>query len=542
VLWDCQTGKRLALPALIHSSTITKVQFSRDGRFLVTGTSDGTVFVWKANDGGLVWKRRISTDTVREIEVGNHRRELAVKTSQKYANSRISVLDLETGILVAEPIELLSRIESFNWLGEADELATSSRDGTVRVWRLHGDETAIALPHSLELSCVALTDDRRLLATVDEAGNCCLVQPHSIQAIQSHEMTTFPTLITQATMAALTDDGTTLAIADQRSNVSVFDLATKHRIARIEVNPPVLRIAFTPDGHHLITVSRDGHITAWKAATGERTQHQQLKANRDFTLGTIQGTLCVAVAGEQLFVRDALNPTWAGVSLNHNSVVEACCISRDRRFLLSACADGIVHIWECSSGKVVSATPKLPQFLCSAAFSPDGTYFVTGARDGTVRLWHTADALPATGTFSHGSIVTSLLYSPDGRFLVTSSDNLLSMGRGETVFRVWDAATADPICSREVTRLCGRFPIPNRSNHPWRLAATFFSPGTQDLNFVTAGGVMATLELRADSRPSQAFLREVAIRSGTQVDSAGGLLLIDAEQIRSMSQAPDTHH
>ncbi len=245
------------------------------------------------------------------------------------------------------------------------------------------------------------------------------------------------------------------------------------------------------------------------------------------------------VVGKQIFVRDALNLSWAGVLLPHDQLIAACCMSPDGGLILSACDDGIARVWERATGKLLAATPKVSQSIVSVAFSPNATRFVTATEDGTVRIWWTANARPATGTFSHGSTVTGLAFSPDGRYLIsTSGDSTwFNLRGGEPFFRVWDASNGDSICCRMVKRLSGRFPMSDRGSDPWRLAVRFFSADGKTLSLVTTGGILTSLDLRADSRSSEDFVREVGLRSGMQVDSAGGVLLLEADQLRSMWQS-----
>ena len=462
-MWDCGSGKKLERPPIVHDSKVVDVRFSRDGHFLAAGTMDGTLFLWNAHDGRLVWKRRVSANYIRGINFANHGPELVVATRVGLKDRRLTVLDTESGDLIAEPIALPGVLRSENWVGQADLLATSSVDGTVRLWRTESDEAAVALPHSSDIGCAALTDDRRLLATVDDEGICCLVRLPSDQA-PSPEMARFPTNITQPLAAALTADRKLLAVSDRKSNVLIFDLATRRILRRMESSAPVLKMAFTPESRHLITVSRKGHLTAWKADGGDRTQHQQLDVSGDVHTAALRGTLCAVVVGKQIFVRDALNLSWAGVLLPHDQLIAACCMSPDGGLILSACDDGIARVWERATGKLLAATPKVSQSIVSVAFSPNATRFVTATEDGTVRIWWTANARPATGTFSHGSTVTGLAFSPDGRYLIsTSGDSTwFNLRGGEPFFRVWDASNGDSICCRMVKRLSGRFPMSDR--------------------------------------------------------------------------------
>jgi eukaryotic-like serine/threonine-protein kinase len=543
VMWDSKSANKLDLPPLVHSSEVRVVRFSTDGHFLAVGTEEGTVSLWETKNAHRVWAQRVSTHPVRGLNFANHGPELLIQTGSEWDNRRLSVLDLEHGSLIAEPIAL-PRVWSVDWIGQADVLATSSIDGTVRVWRPEGDQAAFALLHSSNIQCAALTNDRKLLATFDGDGICCLARPDSNEAPASTNIARFPVNILQPRAAALAPDGKMLAVADRNSGVSVFDLATTQIVARLEASAPLLTMAFTSDGRHLVTISEKGHLTAWNAATGERVEHQQLDCERGAQAATIQGTLCYVVGIQHIFVRDALKPSWTGLLLRHDQKVSACCVSADGNFILSACQDGRARVWATNNGKMVSVTPRLSTWIQSVAFSPDTARFATCADDGTVRIWWAADGRPATAPFSHGSAVTGASFSPDGRYLVTTSGDLLSTIRSsEPVVRVWDASNGGAVCCRVPSRLSGRFPMPEPGRREaWKLAATFFSAEGKTLHVVTAGGVLASLNLLANARPTEALINEIGVRSGVQPDSTGGLLVIEPEQVRSMWQSLKTGH
>jgi WD40 repeat protein len=67
--------------------------------------------------------------------------------------------------------------------------------------------------------------------------------------------------------------------------------------------------------------------------------------------------------------------------------------------------------------------------VTSVAFSPDGQYIVSGSRDGTVRLWN-QQGQPISELRGHENDVTSVAFSPDGQYIVSGS-------RDRTV-RLWD--------------------------------------------------------------------------------------------------------
>jgi hypothetical protein len=76
----------------------------------------------------------------------------------------------------------------------------------------------------------------------------------------------------------------------------------------------------------------------------------------------------------------------------------------------------------------------------------------------------------------------------------------------------------------------------------WRVILTSFPPDGREVRLLTSGGLLARIDLASDIRPAEAILREVAIRTGSEPDQAGGLLLINPARLlaikRSGSVAP----
>ena len=50
-VWDVDAGTP-ASPAMRHGADITTVAFSPDGRWVLSGSKDGTVLAWGSNTGG----------------------------------------------------------------------------------------------------------------------------------------------------------------------------------------------------------------------------------------------------------------------------------------------------------------------------------------------------------------------------------------------------------------------------------------------------------------------------------------------------------
>ncbi len=121
------------------------------------------------------------------------------------------------------------------------------------------------------------------------------------------------------------------------------------------------------------------------------------------------------------------------------------------RFVLAACADRRVAVWDLDAAAVavknVTAVPG--RFACPhaagwvrcLAVSPDGKWVVTGGSDRRLKLWAWADGTPADtparDVEAHAGWVEAVAFSPDGKRLVT--------GGADHLVKVWNAADLSPV-------------------------------------------------------------------------------------------------
>jgi WD40 repeat protein len=69
------------------------------------------------------------------------------------------------------------------------------------------------------------------------------------------------------TVAAFTHDGTKLAVGDDKSRVTLYDLADLHEITEWDLGSEVTSVAFSPKGKTLAAADNDGHIEAWGSSS-----------------------------------------------------------------------------------------------------------------------------------------------------------------------------------------------------------------------------------------------------------------------------------
>ena len=202
----------------------------------------------------------------------------------------------------------------------------------------------------------------------------------------------------------------------------------------------VSEVAWSPDGHHILTGSEDGAARIWDATTGDNTLtlthtswvtavawspdgHHILTGSIGGAARVWEGIACIwdAATGDNT------------LTLTHTDPVNAVAWSPDGHHILTGSMDGAARIWDATTADN-TLTLTHTNSLIEVAWSPDGHHILTGSMDGTARIWDATTGDNAL-TVTHTDPVIAVAWSPDGHHILTGS-------RDRTA-RIWDATTGD---------------------------------------------------------------------------------------------------
>ncbi|GAA4158332.1 hypothetical protein GCM10022251_32940 [Phytohabitans flavus] len=234
---------------------------------------------------------------------------------------------------------------------------------------------------------------------------------------------------------AFSPDGRLLAASGKSTEVWVWDIAKKRRIANPVVAPPtgnvgvnaaffgIDDIAFAPDGKWLL-VKTGGRVERWETrgftrqgiaveVSGRGIVNFRLGDNGRIGVGNVTDYKTFYVwnmAGPSVIKRFDL-PYYSVPAVQPNGTLVAI-----------AAADGI-SLWDTTSRRQVATVPVVPATSTPdirVEFSPNGKYLWTHAK-GVSQLWDVATRRPLVDAFAGPAGLDEARFSADSRFLALGS-------------------------------------------------------------------------------------------------------------------------
>ena len=358
-LWNLQTGQRIAT-FNEHTDLVRVVAFSRDGQYLASGSSDGTVRLWRRS--GLDEPQVVAPPVV---QLPGEDATFA----QTYDHQ--DTLNEGTG---------LARALAFSPNGS---LLASGGGNNIY---LHAPGTGM-LEHTLRghtaiVTVVAFSPDGRMLASASGDHTIKLWNPQTgqlIRTLRGHS--------NQIYAMAFSRTGQ-LASGGRDNTVRLWDTQTGTNRILGRHDGWVLGIAFSYNGL-LASSGRDNTIRIWNATTG--APMGALIGHTNFvTSVAFTATGDTLVSGSSDNTLRIWNAATGGAALQilrgHTDAVNSVAVSVNGT-IASASADETVRLWNLQTGQSLATLHEHMDKVRIVAFSPNGQWLASGSSDGTVQVY-----------------------------------------------------------------------------------------------------------------------------------------------------------
>jgi WD40 repeat protein len=281
-LWDTlrlAEGARHPLP--FTNTTIAAV--AADGRLAAFGRRSGEVMLWDAETGQARFFARPDTNRIHLLVFSLDGRFLAAADDSK-PRSQMAAANEKRTVCVWD-VGAQKQTHVFSTDGEFPVSLTFSADagtliagffkGPVKLWPLDGPGGAATFfGHSWQVGGLALVPDGQTLISAGKDIRFWDVRTrHETDKLNPRAGLFFG--------VALSADGHRLAVGAGDGSITLWDVASHQEVATLAGhNEEVLHLAFTPDGDHLVSVSKD-QLRVWCAASLTESEAAEKMSRRD---------------------------------------------------------------------------------------------------------------------------------------------------------------------------------------------------------------------------------------------------------------------
>ncbi|KAJ3538446.1 hypothetical protein NM688_g6520 [Phlebia brevispora] len=344
-IWDGHNGEFIKELAG-HADDVKDVAFMRDGKRVVSGSSDQTVRVWD-----------VDAETCLKVLQGHTGRVFSVAVSDKLIASGSGDSDPTIRLWDTNSYALLTILKGHNsWVlslafsPDAGQLVSASDDGTVRLWDVSQQVEGKTIGHEFAVTCVTFSTDGVLVATGSDDKTVAIWETQTgkvLHMLQDHT--------DRVCGVAFSPDRKRLASAGWNSKILIWDVDSGELTMTLFGHTKGIEaVAYSPDGKWL--------------ASGGNTLEPIIRI-WDASNGTIQKTIDVDFEGAPI------------------DVIETLEFSPDNLKLHTKTINSLERIWEVSTDDILDGTADGWELASARAAFREEDGWIISKKDNTKLCW-----------------------------------------------------------------------------------------------------------------------------------------------------------
>lgn len=451
---QAEASLRDALPSVQELRTfdvgasVNDAEFSPDGRFALTASSDGMARVWDAHSGDPVQAlREPGGAAILRANFNGSGNEILTASSDGTAR----IWNLATGAqfrIFTLPGRV--RVNDAEFGAGGAQVVTAGNDGRATIW----DVATGAAVRTVSVCCSPLTT----AVLSPDGGRVAAGGPDPMEpGVVWNAKTGAALSYLSATVAGISSDGRKIVtLAGSEVGLDLGNGYAQGPSAEEPGNAGVESAAFSPDGSRLLTTDVKGLAVVWDATTTGQVLNEVMalaggqQAVRRGAFSPDGKTVITAGADGTARIWDAqpreLDQSFSAPAASGGDVS----FSPDGKQLLTVSNTGAATIWSAATGQEQLALPQPDVGLSGATFSSGGRNVLTCSMD-AAQLWTLADQRDVRDfAASNDTFLQNAVISRDGREVATFGGFAAAYG-GAGQATVYDAGNGTQI-ARMLTR------------------------------------------------------------------------------------------
>lgn len=372
-IWDINQKTTLKIDAATQK--INSVQFSPDGKKILTASDDSTAKLWDAETGQLLTNLNKHKDKVTSASFNID--GSMILTSSYDGCCMLWKINKKSPEYILRANEHGINYGRFSI--DSKKIITASNDHTAKVWDIKTKQVlTTCMGHTKSVWNTFLYDKEKLVTVF---YNYCqfwdLKTGELLGRIQCPE--------SGVEIKFSTDRIITYSRSKENMySIRLWDKTTFELIDSLPGHKSeITAVIFSPNGKRLITGSKEGSCKLWDTETGKLIFN---------------------------FDKHKDDVWWAEFNANATKV-------------LTGSHDTTVKIWDCTNGTVIKTLTGCGRHLSRFFYSPDYSKIIT-CFDKCIKIWDSGGSLLSI-TKNHPSYIHTCIFSNKAKMMLTASDSLL---------------------------------------------------------------------------------------------------------------------